>query len=56
MTPSSLIHPDVEERVERLLAQMTLAEKVGQTNQLMRLTEANKEDIRLGRKRSASLG
>lgn len=47
--PSSLIRPDVEERVEKLLAQMTLEEKVGQTNQLMRLAGEDKEEIRQGR-------
>lgn len=46
---TSLARPEIEERVERLLAQMTLDEKVGQANQLMRLTEDDKEGIRQGK-------
>jgi beta-glucosidase len=46
--PTQLIKPEIEQRVESLLGQMTLEEKVGQTNQLMRLTENNKEEIRAG--------
>lgn len=45
---TSLIKPEIEQRVEELLAQMTLEEKVGQTNQLMRLTEVDKDSIRQG--------
>jgi len=45
---ASLINPEVEQRVEALLGQMTLDEKVGQTNQLMRLTGEDKEAIRQG--------
>jgi beta-glucosidase len=43
-----LTNPTVEQRVNALLGQMTLEEKVGQTNQLMRLTEADREEIRKG--------
>ena len=47
--PTSLIRPDIEQRVNHLLGQMTLEEKVGQTNQLMRLTDDNLDDLRQGR-------
>ncbi len=47
--PTTLIRPEIEQRVEALLGQMTLEEKVGQTNQLVRLREADREDIRQGR-------
>ncbi len=47
--PTPLTTPDVEQRANALLAQMSIEEKVGQTNQLVRLTEANREDIRQGR-------
>lgn len=46
--PTQLIQPEIEARVNHLLGQMTLEEKIGQTNQLMRLTEDNKADIRSG--------
>lgn len=46
---TNLIDPAVESRVNAILAEMTLEEKIGQTNQLMRLTENDKEDIRQGR-------
>ena len=46
--PAPLIRKDVEERIDSLLAQMTLEEKVGQTNQVMRLDEADKDSIREG--------
>lgn len=46
---TSLIQPALEQRIDALLQQMTLEEKVGQTNQLMRLNESNREDIRQGR-------
>jgi beta-glucosidase len=46
---ADLIDPAVEQRIEELIQRMTLEEKVGQTNQLMRLTQADKEDIRQGR-------
>lgn len=44
----SLIRPDVEERVNQLLSQMTLEEKVGQTNQTPVLTEDHIPAIRAG--------
>jgi beta-glucosidase len=47
--PSALIDPNIEQRIDELLGKMTLDEKIGQTNQLMRLTEANQEDIRQGK-------
>ncbi len=47
--PTPLIKPEIEQRVDQLLSQMTLEEKVGQTNQLMRLTDNNLEDLRQGR-------
>src|SRR5512133_2075918 len=46
--PTPLVDPDVEQRVKDLLNRMTLEEKIGQTNQLMRLGEANKDEIRAG--------
>ncbi len=46
--PTPLIRPEIEERVETLLGQMILEEKIGQTNQLVRLTEADREGIRQG--------
>ena len=52
---TALIKPEIEQRVEELLAQMTLEEKVGQTNQLMRLAEADKDSIRQGRVGSSIL-
>ncbi|HEX9018391.1 MAG TPA: glycoside hydrolase family 3 N-terminal domain-containing protein, partial [Anaerolineaceae bacterium] len=45
---TSLIKPEIEKRVEELLARMTLDEKIGQTNQLMRMTDADKDAIRQG--------
>ena len=47
--PTTLVDPAVEQRVNELLGRMTLEEKIGQTNQLMRLTEADKDEIRKGR-------
>ena len=47
--PTSLNQPQIEKRVEELLARMTLEEKIGQTNQLMHLTEADHEAIRQGK-------
>lgn len=47
MSPS-MNGPEVARRVNELLGQMTLEEKVGQTNQLMRLAEENKTDLRQG--------
>jgi beta-glucosidase len=44
----SLIQPAVEERVNQILAQMTLEEKVGQTNQVRRLTADDLPAIRAG--------
>ena len=46
--PASLMNPAVEQRVEALLGQMTLEEKVGQTSQIMRLTDLDKDAIRQG--------
>jgi len=46
--PTPLLKPEIEQRVEQLIGQMTLEEKVGQTNQLMRLTEPDKDSIRAG--------
>ena len=46
--PTPLIRKDVEERINTLLAQMTLEEKVGQTNQVMRLDESDKDSVRKG--------
>ena len=46
--PPTLIQPAVEERVSQLLSQMTLEEKVGQTNQVMRLTEDQLPAIQQG--------
>jgi beta-glucosidase len=45
----SLINPAVEQRIDELMGQMTLEEKIGQTNQLMRMEESDKDDIRKGR-------
>ena len=46
--PTPLKKPEVEQRVDELLGKMTLEEKIGQTNQLWRLSEANHEQIRKG--------
>ncbi len=46
---TQLIKTAVEERINHLIEQMTLEEKIGQTNQVMRLSEGHKEDIRHGR-------
>lgn len=46
--PTLLIKPEIEQRVNELLGKMTLEEKIGQTNQLRRLTEADYEAIRKG--------
>jgi beta-glucosidase len=46
--PASLIDSEVEQRVEALLGQMTLEEKVGQTNQVMRLAGEDTAAIRQG--------
>lgn len=47
--PDSLVNPAVEQRVNELIGRMTLEEKVGQTSQLMRLTEEDKEAVRSGK-------
>ncbi len=47
--PTQLIQPAVEERVNELLGRMTLEEKIGQTNQLMRLSETDEDAIRQGK-------
>lgn len=48
MPASDLIKPEIEARVERLLSQMTLPEKIGQMNQTMRLHDGLKEAVRQG--------
>ena len=47
--PTPLTNPTIEQRVNDLLGQMTLEEKVGQTNQLIRLTEVDRDEVRKGR-------
>jgi beta-glucosidase len=44
-----LIRPDVEERVNQLLSQMTLEEKIGQTNQVAAFQINTPEDLRQAR-------
>ncbi len=44
-----LTNPSIEERINQLLSQMTLEEKVGQTNQVMQLTTETLDDVRQGR-------
>lgn len=46
--PTPLFKPEVEQRVNELIGKMTLEEKIGQTNQLMMLSEDNKAEIRQG--------
>lgn len=46
--PTPLTQAEVEQRVEALLGEMTLEEKVGQTNQLRRLTDNDLETVRAG--------
>lgn len=34
-SPKSLIHPEIEKRIDKLLYMMTIEEKAGQLNQVM---------------------
>lgn len=48
MTTVSLLHEPIEEKINQLLSQMTMEEKIGQTNQLHAFGEPEKEAVRKG--------
>ena len=48
MSPVNLIREPIEEKIEQLLSQMTLEEKIGQTNQINAFGEPEKELVRKG--------
>lgn len=48
MTPAHLFSDEIEQRVNGLISQMTLEEKIGQTNQIHAFSEINKTQVSIG--------
>jgi beta-glucosidase len=48
MATANLLHEDIEQKINQLISQMSLDEKIGQTNQLNTFGEIEKEGVRKG--------